>query len=62
MDRLKENAQIHNVDLARELYRVVFHGVLHLCGYKDKTEEEKKIMTEKENHYLGEVDFKGIEL
>ena len=38
------------------------HGVLHFCGYKDKTADEKRIMTNKENHYLGEVDFKGIEL
>lgn len=62
LDRLRENAAIHCVELSRELYRVVFHGVLHLVGYKDKTEEEQELMTKKENHYLGEVDFSGIEL
>jgi rRNA maturation RNase YbeY len=35
-----------------ELIRVVYHGVLHLVGYKDKTEEEKMVMTSKENEYL----------
>ena len=61
-DRVVENAQNLNIEVIKELYRVVFHGILHLCGYKDKTNEEQKLMTEKENYYLGEVDFSRREL
>lgn len=62
VDRVKENAKEYATELIRELYRVVFHGVLHLVGYNDKTDEEQALMTEKENFYLGEVDFKGMNL
>lgn len=62
IDRVKENANEYAVEIIRELYRVVFHGVLHLVGYNDKSDEEQLIMTEKENFYLGEVDFKGMKL
>lgn len=51
-DRVKENAKLFKVDFVNELCRVVFHGILHLAGYKDKTEEEQKRMREKENYYL----------
>ena len=57
LDRVKENAQKYNNDFIIEIYRVVFHGILHLIGYKDKTEEEKKLMREKENFYLNMVVF-----
>jgi ssRNA-specific RNase YbeY (16S rRNA maturation enzyme) len=40
---------------------VIFHGILHLTGYKDKMEEDVKVMREKENYYLAEVDFSEIE-
>jgi ssRNA-specific RNase YbeY (16S rRNA maturation enzyme) len=36
----------------QEFYRVVFHGVLHLCGYKDKSKEDALLMREKEDYYL----------
>uniref|UniRef100_UPI00321632BC rRNA maturation RNase YbeY n=1 Tax=uncultured Draconibacterium sp. TaxID=1573823 RepID=UPI00321632BC len=62
IDRIRENAKEFNVSFIKELYRVVFHGILHLVGYNDKTEEEQHIMTEKENYYLEKVDFKGMEL
>ena len=62
LDRVKENAQKFDTRLLKELYRVVFHGTLHLVGYKDKSENEQKQMREKENYYLSEVDFKGMEL
>jgi len=62
LDRVKENAQKFDTRLLKELYRVVFHGTLHLVGYKDKSEDEQKQMREKENYYLSEVDFKGMEL
>lgn len=52
VDRIAENAGSNKVDLLEELHRVVFHGVLHLCGYKDKTAKEKEIMRSKEDHYL----------
>lgn len=61
-DRIKDNSKEFVNELITEIYRVVFHGVLHLVGFKDKSEKEQALMTEKENYYLGEVDFKGIEL
>lgn len=51
-ERVADNAQINGVDFDRELCRVMVHGILHLCGYKDKTPEEEAQMREKENHYL----------
>jgi len=53
IDRVKDNAQSFNVTFEHELRRVLVHGVLHLCGYLDKTEEEEKMMRSKENFYLG---------
>ena len=52
VDRVKENAIKEGVSFERELERVVYHGVLHLCGYNDKTPEEIKEMRSKENYYL----------
>jgi probable rRNA maturation factor len=61
LDRIEENAEKYGISTLKELYRVVFHGTLHLVGYKDKTEEDQKVMREKENYYLSEVDFRGLE-
>lgn len=61
VDRVKDNAVQFDSTLLKELYRVVFHGTLHLVGYKDKTEDEKIVMRSKEDFYLSEVDFKGLE-
>lgn len=52
VDRVLDNANSLRVEAKDELVRVVFHGVLHLIGFKDKTEEEKVLMTAKENEYL----------
>lgn len=52
VDRIKENAARYNVSEEQELHRVIFHGALHLCGYKDKSKEESLKMREKENEYL----------
>ncbi len=52
VERVKENAQIHQTTITEELHRVIIHGALHLCGYKDKLKAEQKIMREKENRYL----------
>jgi rRNA maturation RNase YbeY len=61
-DRIMDNAEQYDIELIREVYRVVFHGVLHLIGYNDKTEDEQKLMTEKEDFYLSEVDFSTLKL
>ncbi len=50
--KVKEQAREWNSSYREELHRVIFHGLLHLCGYGDKTEEEIKQMREKENYYL----------
>jgi len=62
LDRIKENSLLFHNQAIMELYRVVFHGVLHLIGYNDKTLEEIKEMRSKEEHYLNEVDFGGEKL
>ena len=52
IERIKDNAVIHNTSFESELQRVVFHGALHLCGYKDKTNIEKAKMRSMEDKYL----------
>lgn len=52
VERVFENAKNLNVPRETELNRVIVHGVLHLCGFADKTDEQKKIMREKEDYYL----------
>lgn len=52
IDRVKENAQLNQVDFFHELNRVMVHGILHLCDYNDKTPEEEKKMRLKENQML----------
>jgi probable rRNA maturation factor len=51
-DRVKDNARQLGVSFSEELHRVIFHGVLHLCGYKDKKPGDRKRMREMENYYL----------
>jgi rRNA maturation RNase YbeY len=51
-DRVKENASTLDQKINFELHRVIFHGLLHLCGYKDKKPADKIQMTLKENEYL----------
>ena len=51
-ERVKENAQEFSQVFNVELRRVMVHGVLHLCGFKDKTDADKLIMTQKEDFYL----------
>ena len=51
-DTVQSNALKYKVDKQIELKRVVFHGVLHLCGYNDKNKEEKQLMRSKENECL----------
>ncbi|MCC7464914.1 MAG: rRNA maturation RNase YbeY [Saprospiraceae bacterium] len=54
-DRVADNAQRLEVPFELELCRVLVHGVLHLCGYLDKSDEEEKRMREKEDFYLGRL-------
>lgn len=52
LPRISDNAVSHQKDFKSELHRVLAHGLLHLCGYKDKTDEEKTEMRNKEDFYL----------
>jgi probable rRNA maturation factor len=52
IDRVKKNAKEYQVSAYHELLRVMFHGALHLCGYKDKSRKDIRLMREKENYYL----------
>lgn len=51
-ERVRENAKEYKVSMEEEMRRVLIHGVLHFCGYKDKSEEEDKLMRLKENEKL----------
>lgn len=52
VDSVRENSIEFGTDFGEELHRVIVHGVLHLIGYDDHTEEDKKVMRQKENYYL----------
>ena len=52
IDRVKDNARQFQVSFAHELHRVIFHGGLHLCGYKDKSKEQQALMRKMEDKYL----------
>lgn len=55
VERVNDNAKDFKVSFEDELHRVIIHGVLHYCGYKDKTDNDAKLMREKENHYLSQL-------
>lgn len=52
VDRVKENASLFDSSFIYEIHRVIFHGVLHLCGYKDKLKADQAVMRAKEEFYL----------
>ena len=52
IERIYENAEKYKVVFAKELYRVMAHGLLHLLGYNDKSNKEAKEIRKKENYYL----------
>jgi probable rRNA maturation factor len=52
IDRVRENAFSHEVSLKQELLRVILHGALHLCGYKDKTASQIRQIRQKEELFL----------
>ena len=53
IDRVKENAKDLSITYQQEMLRVLFHGALHLCGYKDKSKADIKVMRTKEDFYIG---------
>jgi rRNA maturation RNase YbeY len=53
IERVCENAEQYNTKVNDELNRVIIHGLLHLCGYKDKTKKQASLIRKKENYYLG---------
>ena len=57
VDRVRENAKNLGVGALDEMHRVIIHGVLHLCGYKDKSDLQSQEMRGKENYYLRNRDF-----
>ena len=54
IDRVRENAKTFQIPFKHELHRVIFHGALHLCGYRDKIKEDKALMRSKEDFYLNQ--------
>ena len=52
VDRVRENARQVNETVRREIHRVIIHGALHLCGYRDKTKAQQVLMRIKEEEYL----------
>ena len=52
VDRVKENAITEETSFKQELLRVILHGALHLCGYKDKTAAQVKLIRQKEEFYF----------
>lgn len=56
IDTVKSNSEKLGVTFNSELCRVIIHGVLHLCGYKDKTDKEEVVMRQKEDYYLAKFN------
>jgi rRNA maturation RNase YbeY len=54
VDRVKQNAKHFKVTFSQELYRVIFHAALHLCGYDDKNSGQRATMKKEENKYLAQ--------
>lgn len=55
IETVRDNSKRFKVSFENELMRVVIHGLMHLCGYNDKSAKEKRIIREKENHYLKHI-------
>lgn len=58
VDTVRSNSEKYGTAYNEELHRVIIHGILHLCGYKDKTPEEEQTMREKENEALNLIKGK----
>ena len=59
VDRVKENAKSHQATQTNELLRVIFHGALHFCGYKDKKPADAKLIRSMEDKWL-KTYFKSV--
>jgi rRNA maturation RNase YbeY len=59
-ERVMDNSKALKTTVSEEILRVMFHGALHLCGYKDKTKSEISRMREREDHYLRLYDLQLI--
>lgn len=57
IDRVRENAEDLNIPFHIELHRVMIHGILHLCGYDDKTGEEEVLIRKREDEALALLDL-----
>ncbi|HMQ67382.1 MAG TPA: rRNA maturation RNase YbeY [Ignavibacteria bacterium] len=55
-DTVKFNSERFKTNIEEEFSRVIIHGILHLCGYRDETKSEKTLMRKKENFYLKELN------
>jgi rRNA maturation RNase YbeY len=60
LDRVKDNANLHGVSYKKELHRVIFHGVLHLLGFKDKKKADQLVMRAMEDEFL--LDYEQFQL
>ncbi|GAP69747.1 probable rRNA maturation factor YbeY [Bacteroidales bacterium 6E] len=58
IDRVKDNAEQFAVSFLHELMRVIFHGILHMVGYDDKSDMDQESMRKKENEYLEKFGIK----
>lgn len=52
VETVKRNSLLYKSGFKEEMYRVVIHGILHLCGYEDRTTKDKTRMRNRENYYL----------
>jgi len=57
IERVKENADSYKTSFKTELHRVIIHGILHYCGYKDKTKTDVELMRKKEDEALSQRNF-----
>lgn len=55
IDRIRDNSDSLKIPFEEELHRVIIHGVLHLLGYDDKSEDDKVVMRLKEDHYIAQL-------
>ena len=55
VERVRDNALDFKTKFEDEIHRVIIHGVLHYCGYKDKTDEDAELMRSKEEYYLNKL-------
>ena len=62
IDDIKQNAKKFNVTFNDEFKRIIIHGLLHIIGYNDNTQNKKKLMTSLENKYMLLIDDEIIEL